>query len=48
MCVIFSFCTTVLLSAIVLGWHNCVQSPIWVYNALITFASVVILVIALM
>eukprot|EP00903_Cladosiphon_okamuranus_P015012 g13891.t1 len=48
MLVVLGFCMTVGVSAAVLGWHNCVQRPTWVFNAMVTFASVVFLLVAIL
>eukprot|EP00752_Nemacystus_decipiens_P003210 g2971.t1 len=48
MSIILGFCVTVGISALVLGWHNCIQRPAWVFNAMVTFASLVFLVIAML
>ncbi|CAM9580610.1 unnamed protein product, partial [Ectocarpus sp. 13 AM-2016] len=46
--VVASFCVTVGLRAAVRGWYNCLQRPTWAFSALVTFFSVVALVLALL
>ncbi|CAM9880018.1 unnamed protein product, partial [Pylaiella littoralis] len=46
-CVVLGFCVTVGLRAVVRGWHNCVQRPTWVFNAIVTLLSVSTLFLAL-
>ncbi|CBJ30230.1 calcium channel [Ectocarpus siliculosus] len=43
--IVASFCVTVGLRAAVRGWYNCLQRPTWAFSALVTFFSVVVLVL---
>lgn len=38
--VVFGFCVTTTLAAVVRGWHNCLQRPAWVFNLIVTTVSV--------
>ncbi|CAN0182290.1 unnamed protein product, partial [Hapterophycus canaliculatus] len=44
--VVFGFSVTVCLRAVVRGWHNCLQRPMWMLNAVITFSSVLVVIMA--
>ncbi|CAM9708851.1 unnamed protein product [Ectocarpus sp. 4 AP-2014] len=46
--IVASFCVTVGLRAAVRGWYNCLQRPTWAFSALVTFFSVVFLLLALL
>lgn len=45
-CVVCGFFVTVCLRAVVRGWHNCLQRPMWMLNAVITFSSVLVVIMA--